>query len=165
MRYFTWKIEFISNILSMVVGTKLLFFGPNFTKKVFQIWNRNNWHRHWILDTRINLGTKFQLKLIILIFKTNFSQKGYFWSKTEKREKQHWILHIRITLGTNVYYKQTVLNFLIKFAQKGYFQSITEKVKITIDFCIFELVWESNFILNRKFWIFGQICPKRVFPV
>ena len=32
----------------------------------------------------IRLGTKFQLKLIILIFGTKFPQKGYFWSETEK---------------------------------------------------------------------------------
>ena len=30
------------------------------------------------------LGTKFQLKLTILIFWTKFFQKGYFWLKSEK---------------------------------------------------------------------------------
>ena len=33
---------------------------------------------------KIIVGTKFQLKLTILIFKTEFEQKGYFWSETEK---------------------------------------------------------------------------------
>ena len=41
-------------------------------------------HHHWILHIWISLGTKFHLKLGILIFGTKFAQKGYFWSKTEK---------------------------------------------------------------------------------
>ena len=35
-------------------------------------------------NIRISLGTKFQLKLTILIFWTKFAQKGFFRSKTEK---------------------------------------------------------------------------------
>ena len=38
----------------------------------------------WILNIRISLGSKFQLKLATLIFQTKFAQKGYFRSKTEK---------------------------------------------------------------------------------
>ena len=36
------------------------------------------------MHIRINRGTKFQLKLTILIFWTKFRQKGYFRSNTEK---------------------------------------------------------------------------------
>ena len=36
------------------------------------------------MHIRINLHTKFQLKLIILIFWTKFTQKEYFQSNTEK---------------------------------------------------------------------------------
>ena len=36
------------------------------------------------LAIRISLGSKFQLKLAVLIFWTRFAQKGYFWSKTAK---------------------------------------------------------------------------------
>ena len=32
------------------------------------------------------VGTKFQLKLAILIFWTTFAQKEYFWSKTEEMD-------------------------------------------------------------------------------
>ena len=42
----------------------------------------------------IRLGTKFQLKLIILIFGTKFPQKGYFWSETEK---------LNITIELNIF--------------------------------------------------------------
>ena len=34
-------------------------------------------------------GTKFQLKLIILIFQTKFAQKRRFWSKTKKDEHHY----------------------------------------------------------------------------
>ena len=37
-----------------------------------------------MLHVRVSVGTKFQLKLIILIFWTKFAQKGYFHSKTKK---------------------------------------------------------------------------------
>ena len=38
---------------------------------------------------QISPGTKFQLKLTILIISTKFSQQGYFWSKMDKSEHQH----------------------------------------------------------------------------
>ena len=51
---------------------------------VFPVENRKSELHFWILFTPIILGTKFQLKLIILIFWTKFAQKEYFRSKTEK---------------------------------------------------------------------------------
>ena len=39
---------------------------------------------HWLLLIQINLVTKFQFKLKILIFWTKFAQRGYFQSKTKK---------------------------------------------------------------------------------
>ena len=60
------------------------FFGPNLHKKTVpgrKLKKREQ--RHWILHIRISLGTKFQLKLTISIFWTNFAQKGCFQSKTE----------------------------------------------------------------------------------
>ena len=53
-------------------------------RKIFMVKNRKIEHHHWILLIQISLGTKFQLKLTILIFWTKFAQKGYFQSKTEK---------------------------------------------------------------------------------
>ena len=53
-------------------------------KRVFPIKNRKNGHHHWILHARIRVSTKFQHKVSILIFWTNFAQKGYFHSKIKK---------------------------------------------------------------------------------
>ena len=53
-------------------------------KRIFLVKNENNEHRHWILYIWISLGTKFQLKLTILIFWTKFAQKGFFRSKAEE---------------------------------------------------------------------------------
>ena len=58
------------------------FFGSNLPKKVFPVKNRKNEHHHGILHIWISLGTKFQLKLIILSFWTKFTQKRYFQLKT-----------------------------------------------------------------------------------
>ena len=41
-------------------------------------------HQHGILHISISLGTKFQLKLIILSFWTKLTQKRYFQLKTEQ---------------------------------------------------------------------------------
>ena len=43
-----------------------------------------NWFKENMLLLHISLGSKFQVKLTILIFWTKIVQKGYFWSKTEK---------------------------------------------------------------------------------
>ena len=45
---------------------------PNFSKKSISGPNRKSSHHHWILHIRLRLGFKFQLKLTILIFWTNF---------------------------------------------------------------------------------------------
>ena len=60
------------------------FFGPNLPKKVFPAKNWKREHHHWIPHIQISLGTKFQLKLIILSFWTKFTQKRYFQPKAEQ---------------------------------------------------------------------------------
>ena len=62
----------------------MIFFGPNLSKKLFPVENRKNEHHHKILHIFISLGTKFQLKLIILSFWIKFTQKRYFQLKTEQ---------------------------------------------------------------------------------
>ena len=54
------------------------------TTLVFPVKNGKIEHHHWILHIPICLGTKFQIKLTILIFWTKFVQKGYFRSEAEK---------------------------------------------------------------------------------
>ena len=51
-------------------------------------------------------------------------------------------------VGTKFQLKLKILILLTKFAQKRYFWSKTEKVNITIEFCIFELVWIPNLSLD-----------------
>ena len=58
---------------------------------------------------RISLGTKFQLKLTILIFWTKSTQTGYFQSNTEKVNIT--ILHIEVSLGTKFQLKLIILIF------------------------------------------------------
>ena len=57
-----------------------------------------------------------------------------------------------------------------KFAQESYSHSKTEQVSITIEFCIFKLVYAPYFKLKVTILIFStkfadQIYPKRVFVV
>ena len=79
------------------------YFGPSLLKKVFPPKNRKSEHHHWILHILISLGTKFPLKLTVLIFLTRFVQKGFFWSKTEKWTQHifYIIPHIQINLVQN----------------------------------------------------------------
>ena len=46
--------------------------------------NRKSEHDHWIVHIQISIGSKLQLKLTKIFFWTRFTQKRYFWSKTEK---------------------------------------------------------------------------------
>ena len=46
--------------------------------------------------------------------------------------------------------------FYERFDHEGYFQSKMEKVKITTEFCIFELVVGTNFRSNGWFSIFAS---------
>ena len=54
------------------------FFGSDLPKKVVPLENRKSEYHHRILHIWISLGTKFQLKLIILSFWTKFTQKKVF---------------------------------------------------------------------------------------
>ena len=70
------------------------FFGQNLHVK-----NRKSKHYHWILNIRVSLGTKFQLKLTtILIFWTRFALKRHFCSKVKKSEHHPWC---QITTSTD----------------------------------------------------------------
>ena len=74
---------------------------------------------HWILDIRISLGTKFQLKLAILKFGTKFFQKWYFKVDTGENKHHHWILHIRIRIATKSHLQVTVFIFGPNLLKKG----------------------------------------------
>ena len=57
------------------------FFGQILQRKVY---NRKSKPSHRVLTIQNSLGTKFQLKLTILILWTKLTQKGYFQSKENK---------------------------------------------------------------------------------
>ena len=59
------------------------------SKGVFPFKNGKSEHHYWILHIGI-----FQLKVTILVFWIKFTQKGYFWSATEKVNItiEFWIL-------------------------------------------------------------------------
>ena len=97
------------------------FFGPNFPKKYICGQKRKSEHHHWIPLIQILLGTKFQLKLTILIFLTRFTQKGFFWSKTEKVNTRYFLHNSVYSNFSSARFqlKLTILIFWVKLAQKG----------------------------------------------
>ena len=74
----------ISLVQNLISNWQFWFFGSNLPKMVFPVENRKSEYHHGILHIWISLGTKFQLKLIILSFWTKFTQKRYFQLKTEQ---------------------------------------------------------------------------------
>ena len=62
------------------------FFDQIYPKTVFPIKNRKNENDYLMLHARINVGTKFQHSVTILIFWTKFSQKDHFHSKRNKEK-------------------------------------------------------------------------------
>ena len=68
----------------------------------------------------------------------HFSDKAC--KKKSKTEHRHRILYFRNKVGAKFQLKLTILNFWAKLIQKGYVQSKKEKMKMTIEFHIFELV-------------------------
>ena len=87
--------------------------------KVFPIKNWKIGHHHWILHIWVSPGTKFQLKLTILIFWTKFAQKGYFQSKSEKMNTT-----IKFCIFKSVYTPNFSLNWHFKF----FWLNLTKKV-------------------------------------
>ena len=129
---------------------RFYFFGPNLLKNGISA-RKQKKRTSPLRSTYSNsLGTKFQLKQF-WFFWTKFARKGYFWLKMNK---------VNITIEFCIF----ELALHTKFARKGYFRLKTEKVNTATKLCIFELVYKPNFTLNNfEFW--GQICPKRAFPV
>ena len=136
----------------------------NFWIKLTQkwyFWTKKNENYHQFLHVQINIDSKFQLQQVW--FFNIFQKKVYLRSKSEKNEHHYWILHIQISLSTNFQLKLTIAIFWTKFAKKGsYFQSKTDKIDTTIEFCIFELVFVSNFTL-KNFKFLDQTYPRKIF--
>ena len=109
----------ISLVRNFSSNCQFWFFGPNSPKKVFPIKNWESEH-HWIPHIQIILGTKFQLRLTILIFLTRFAQKGFFRSKAEKVNITHFLHNSAYSNWSSAKFqlKLTILIFWTKFTQK-----------------------------------------------
>ena len=143
-----------------------LVFVSNFTL-IFMVKNRNIEHHHWIPLIQISLGTKFQLKLTILIFWLDLPEKGFLGLKKKKLTPHifYIILHIQISLLRNF---SSNWQFLIldQIYTKRYFRSKTENVNIITEFRILKLVyWYHISALTDNFDFFDQVCPKMIFLV
>ena len=168
--YFLSKTEIIDTTIEFCLFK--LVFVSNFTfnnceflnqicpRKIFMFKSRNKEHHHWILHIHISVGTKFYLKLTILIFLSGFAQKGFFCSKAKKVNTTifYIILHIKIVL-CEISAQTDKFNFLDQIFPKRYFRWRTEKVNIIIELCIFKLVFVTNFCLNWKFLFFWPDLP------
>ena len=122
-------------------------------KKIFPVEKWKSEHHYWIPCIWISQGTKFQLKLTVLIFWTKFTRKEFLMKLGEK-----WTTYEFCIFQISRY--QTSAS-RIKYAPKWYFQSKTEKVNSTTQFCIFKLVLVANFSLIRQFWFCGANLPKK----
>ena len=136
-----------------------------YAKRVVLIENRKSDYHDWILHIQITWGTKFQLKLTILIFRTKFIRKWYFWSKNEKLSitidfyifESAWVNStiefciFELVLGTKIQLKVAILIFWTKFAQKGYFRSncFRPKVPFLDNFCEYQN-WILHILISLK---------------
>ena len=101
------------------------FFGSNLPKKVFPVENRKSEHHDRILHIWISLGTKCQLKLIILNFWIKFTQKRYFRLKKEQAGQglQAFAFYV-VNINSTVVFKHIAdlrdLNFFLTFSKKNW---------------------------------------------
>ena len=95
-----------------------------------------------------------------MIFLGQICPKMVFPVQKRRSKHHHCLLRIRFSLDTNFQLKLTILIFSNKFAQKGYFQSKTKKLNITVGFCVFEISQDTNFNLNKQFWILRYFWSK-----
>ena len=168
--YFQSKADKIDSILHIRISLCIKFhfeqfwiFGPNLPNKdIVKNWKSEH---HWIPLIQISLGTKFRLKLTILIFWPDLPKKGFSGLKQKKSTPHVFyiiLLRIQISLARN-FSSNWQLLFLDQIYTERYFRSKTEKVNIIIKFRLFKLVLVSTFGLNWQFWFFWPDLPKNCF--
>ena len=77
----------ISLVQNFSWNCQFWFFGPNLPKKVFPVKNRKSEHHHGILHIWISLGTKFQLKMLIL-------DQIYSWKQNKQSKDSKRLLFV-----------------------------------------------------------------------
>ena len=106
------------------------------TKLAKKVENRKSEHHYEILHIQISLGIKFRLKLTLLNFWIESTQKGYF--RTKKNENYHRILHFQVNLDSKFQLQPTILSLATNFQNKVYTSGQKQKkMNITIEFFVF----------------------------
>ena len=110
---FSYSNRFEDNII--LEGDNFSFLDQICWKRLFVAKNGKAEHHHWILQIQISPVTKFQSKLITLIFLYQTYSESIFPIKNRKSERQHQILHIQTICSTKFQLKLTILFFWTKF--------------------------------------------------
>ena len=107
--------------LKITLHKQCCIFRPNLLNKDIYGQKQIKWTSSLNSTYQISLGTKFQLKLTILIFLTRFAQNGFFWSNREKASTTYFLHNSAYSnkSGAKFQLKLTVLIFWTKFAQKS----------------------------------------------
>ena len=87
MRYFTWKLELVSNIFWIVVGKKNFLLFPYLNLKVYRRYNKTCFFKNYIFRSIFNYSQLF-LSFFFLVhlkntFKTTLSSRTTVTSKME----------------------------------------------------------------------------------
>ena len=84
-----FKLVFVSNFI--LKKNNFQFLDQICPRMIFMVKNKNIEHNHCIAPIQGSLGTKFQLKLTVLIFFEQIYPKRIFWSKTEKVKTTYFL--------------------------------------------------------------------------
>ena len=129
---------------------------------------------------KVNIIIEFSLfKLVLLLnFSLNWQfwvfwpdspKKVFFWPKTEKVNTIYFLHNSAHSNWSSVKFQHNmkILIFWIKFAQKGIFGQKLKKLTSYWTPHIKISILVPNFCFNWQFlfYVFDQICPKRVFLV
>ena len=118
---------------------------------------------------KMNIAIEFCLfnwsKYKISAWNNNFDFLEQLCPKTvlppkNRGEHHYWVLHCQISLITKLQLETTILIFSSKFEQKRYFGSKPRNVSMTIELCIFRLVYILNFSLKWQFSALGPNLPE-----
>ena len=108
------------------------------------------------IEFSVSVGTKFYLKLTILIFWTKFIKKDYFQLKTGKSKQLLNSAHLHC-LGTKLQLKLTISIFSDQICPNSILPvKSSKKVNSTVEFCRIKLFQMPNFLVN---WQSGFFVP------
>ena len=139
----------------------MIFWTFFWSNKVISIKNKKGEFHYWILEIRISLGTKFQIKLTILSFGVNLTKKRFSspkqrkWASPLNSEYLNWSRY-QISPQTDnfgfldIIYPKRV--FLIKKKKKKLTSPLNSNIQISLG---------TKFELKLTFWFFGPNLLKK----